>query len=186
MRKDFGVKPIICPMPVLIVSAYDENGKVNLMNAAWGTACDTNKVLISLAKDHKTTENILKTGEFTVAMATESEVVSADFVGVVSGYDCPDKFEKTGWTASKSKKVNAPIVDQLPLALECKLVSYNDESEILIGEIVGVSVDESILEGDKVALSKFKPICYDPLNHDYVALGAKAGTAFLDGKKLKN
>ena len=185
MRKNLGAKPIIYPMPVLIIAAYDESGNVNLMNAAWGTACDMNRIAIVITKSHKTTQNILSTGAFSVSMATESEVIPADYVGIVSGNDQPDKFKKTGWTEEKSVLLNAPLIKELPLALECKLVSYDDDSEILIGEIVNVSADERIMTEGKIDLDKFKPICYDPSNHGYLTLGKRVGNAFFDGTKLK-
>lgn len=185
MRKNLGAKPIIYPMPVLIIAAYDEKGKVNLMNAAWGTACDMNQIAVVITKSHKTTQNILKTGEFSVSMATVSEVIPADYVGIVSGNDQPDKFKKTGWTEEKSAFVNAPLIKELPLALECKMVSYDFDSEILIGEIVNVSADEGIMTDGKIDLDKFRPVCYDPFNHAYMTLGERVGKAFSDGKKLK-
>ena len=127
-----------------------------------------------------------KNKEFTVAMADVNNVVAADFVGIVSGNNVKNKIEKAGWTAVKGEFVNAPIFDQLPLVLECKLVSYDENSEVCIGDIVNVSVDENILnEKGKVDLTKFKPICYDCDTHGYYALGNRVGNAFCDGLKLK-
>jgi len=128
----------------------------------------------------------LKTKEFTVAIADAKNVVASDYVGVVSANDAPDKLAKTGWSVKKSEFVNAPIIQELPLALECKLVSYDTETEICIGEVVNVSVDESILdERGKIDLTKFEPICYDCDTHGYYKLGEKVGQAFSDGLKLK-
>ena len=128
----------------------------------------------------------MKTKEFTVAIADAKNVVASDYVGVVSANDVPDKLAKTGWSVKKSEFVNAPIIQELPLALECKLVSYDTETEICIGEVVNVSVDESILdERGKIDLTKFEPICYDCDTHGYYKLGEKVGQAFSDGLKLK-
>lgn len=181
-RTNFGPKPFIYPMPVLIIGTYDENGVPNAMNAAWGTITDMNEITISISP-HKTTENFLKTGAFTVSIATEDTVVPCDYVGVESASKVPDKFAKAGFHATKSEYVNAPLIDELPMALECKVKSYEDE--ILVGEIVNVCADESILTDGKIDPKKLKPIAYDPVNHTYVGLGNVVGKAFSDGLKLK-
>ena len=181
-RVDFGAKPWMDPMPVLIIGTYDENGVPNAMNAAWGIITDSNEITISLA-GHKTTENLLKTGAFTVSIATENTVIACDYVGVESANKTPDKFEKAGFHAVKSAKVNAPLIEELPMALECKVKSYEDE--ILIGEIVNICADESVLTDGKIDPKKLKPIAYDPCNHTYVGLGDVVGKAFSDGLQLK-
>ena len=186
MRKNLKPKAYIYPLPVLIVCTYDQNGTPNAMNAAWGTVCDTAQVSICLSATHKTVKNLLKTKAFTVGIADAKNVVPADYVGVVSANSVIDKIEKARWTTIKSEFVNAPIIQELPLVLECKLVSYDVESEICIGEVVNVSVDEDILDQKgKVDLTKFKPICYDCDTHGYYTLGEKVGQAFSDGLKLK-
>ena len=186
MRKNLKPKSYIYPLPVLIVGTYDQNGTPNAMNAAWGTVCDTAQVSICLSATHKTVKNLLETKAFTVGIADAKNVVPADYVGVVSANNVIDKIEKAGWTTIKSEFVNAPIIQELPLVLECKLVSYDVESEICIGEVVNVSVDEDILDQNgKVDLNKFKPICYDCDTHGYYTLGEKVGQAFFDGLKLK-
>lgn len=185
MRKDFGAKAMLYPMPVLIIGTYDENGVPDAMNAAWGGISDSTQISICVSAGHKTTKNILARGAFTVSPADAANVVAADFVGIVSANNDPDKMKKSGWTAVKSEKVDAPVFEQLPMTLECKLVSYDEESCRLVGEIVNVSADENILTGGKIDLSKFRPITFDPANNDYVALGEKVGKAFSDGAKLK-
>lgn len=186
MRKNFGVKTWLYPMPVFIVAAYDNEGKPNAMNAAWGGIYTDNMIGICLSEDHKTTQNILATRAFTVSMATAEQVTACDYVGIVSGNKEPDKFHKAGFHATKSEFVNAPIIDELPMTLECELVSYDTETCFMVGKIVNVSTDEKILnESGKIDLSKLRPITYDPCNHDYIELGAKVGNAFSDGKKLK-
>ncbi len=185
MRKNFGRKSWLYPMPVLIVAAYDEAGKANAMNAAWGGMFTDEHIGICLSEEHKTTKNILATRAFTVSVATADEVVACDFVGVVSGNNEPDKFAKAGFTAERSVVVNAPLIRELPFTLECELVSYDKESNHLVGRIVNVSADERILTDGKIDISKLRPITYDPINHDYIQLGTKVGNAFADGKKLK-
>lgn len=181
-RINFGAKPFIYPMPVLIVGTYDENGVPNAMNAAWGTITDMNEITISMS-EHKTTENLIKTGAFTVSIGTEDTVVACDYVGVESASKVANKFEKAGFHATKSEFVNAPLIDELPMALECKVKSYEDE--ILIGEIVNVNADESILTDGQIDPKKLKPIAYDPVGHTYMGLGEKVGNAFSDGMKLR-
>lgn len=186
MRKSLKPKAYVYPLPVLIVGTYDEFGTPNAMNAAWGTVCGTSMVSICLSANHKTVKNLLKTKAFTVAICDVNNVVAGDYVGVVSANDVPNKIEKTGWSVVKSSFVNAPIFEQFPLVLECKLVSYNSESEICIGEVVSVSVDEEILnEKGKIDLTKFQPLCYDCDTHGYYKLGERVGKAFSDGLKLK-
>ena len=181
-RIDFGSKPFMYPMPVLIVATYDENGVPDAMNAAWGIVTDFDEISISMSS-HKTTDNIEKTGAFTVSMATEDFVTACDYVGVESARKVPNKFEKAGFHATKSEMVNAPLIDELPMALECKLRSF--ENGILVGEIVNVTADESVLTDGKIDPKKLKPICFDPVNNTYMKLGEVVGKAFSDGLKLR-
>jgi len=185
MRKNFGSKPMVYPMPVFIVASYDENGTPDAMNAAWGGIYETNQVMVCLADDHKTTENIKKTGAFTVSFATTKTVVPCDYVGIVSANDVPDKFNKAGFHAVKSEFVNAPIIEELPVAVECKLIKFNEDG-ICIGEIVNISADDRILdEKGKIDAKKLAPIIYDGVTHAYWGFGEKVGQAFSDGKKIR-
>lgn len=181
-RVNYGAKPIMLPQPVLIIGTYGENGKPNAMNAAWGITTDFQEITISLG-DHKTTDNLKVRKAFTVSMGTEDQVVPCDYVGIESGRSAENKFEKAGFHATKSEFVDAPLIDELPMALECKVKSF--ENGILIGEIVNVSADESVVTDGNVDLKKLKPIAFDPCNNAYVALGDKVGNAFADGMKLK-
>lgn len=185
MRKNFGSKSWLYPMPVLIIAAYDEAGVPNAMNAAWGGMFTDEHIGICISQGHKTTKNILATKAFTVSMATAEQVVACDYVGIVSGNRERDKVAKAGFTTERSEVVNAPIIKELPMTLECEMVSYDEESCHLVGRIVNVSADESILTDGKIDYAKLRPITYDPVNHHYVELGAKAGNAFSDGKRLK-
>ncbi len=186
MRKNFGAKAILYPMPVLIIGSYDENGKPNAMNAAWGGISEETQISICVDDAHKTAKNIVSRGAFTVSIATEENVVACDYVGIVSGNNEPDKISKTGWHCTKSEFVDAPLFDELPLALECKLISFDETSCRLLGEIANVCADEKILdENGKIDLNKFSPITYDPVNHTYRKLGDIVGKAFSDGNKLK-
>ncbi|MBQ7761592.1 MAG: flavin reductase family protein [Clostridia bacterium] len=185
MRKNFGIKPLIYPQPVLIIATYDENGVANAMNAAWGGISEENEISICLSAEHKTVKNILLKGAFTVSMATADTVVACDYVGIVSGNDTPNKLEVAGLHTEKSQLVDAPIICELPMAVECKLKSYDKDSCRLVGEIVNVCAEESILTNGKIDPMKLKPITYDGMNHGYYVLGERVGSAFSDGKKLK-
>ncbi len=186
MRKNLKPKAYLYPLPVLIVGTYDEKGVPDAMNAAWGMVSDNSQVSLCLSASHKTVQNLLKTGAFSVSIADERNVVACDFVGIVSANKQADKLQKTGWKITKSALVDAPIIEDLPLTLECRLLSYDTESEICVGEVVGVSADEKILdEQGKIAVEKLQPICYATDTHEYFALGKKVGNAFSDGKKLQ-
>jgi len=184
MRRNFGPKPLLYPMPVFIIATYNPDGTPNAMNAAWGGTADTELISICLG-EHRTTRNIFERKAFTVSMADAENVVAADYVGIVSGDKHPDKVSKAGWHIRRSEFVDAPIIEELPMALECEFVSYDEESGLLIGRIKNVCVEERILSGDTIDLTKFRPITYDPSGHGYYTLGQKVGNAFSDGKKLK-
>ena len=186
MRKNFGAKAYLYPMPVLIIGSYDENGIPDAMNAAWGGISEETEISICISAEHKTTKNIIARGAFTVSIADAKNVVACDYVGIVSGNNEPDKIKKTGWHTAKSEFVDAPLFDELPMALECKLISYDEETCRLVGEIVNVCADERILgEDGKIDLNKFSPITYDPVHHIYRKIGDTVGKAFSDGMKLR-
>lgn len=184
MRKNFGAKHYLYPQPVMIIGTYDENGKPNAMNTAWGGIVGREEIIIDLSS-HKTTDNILKTKAFTVSIANVENVIACDYVGLESANNTPDKINKAGFTTTKSDFVNAPIINELPLTLECELTSVIDESKY-IGRIVNVSADEKILgEDGEISLDKFSPITFDTVHSKYYKLGDSVGNAFKDGLKLK-
>ncbi|MGI5905848.1 MAG: flavin reductase family protein [Candidatus Pararuminococcus gallinarum] len=186
MRKDFGAKPLLYPQPVLIIATYGEDGTPDAMNAAWGGISESNQVTMCLSAEHKTVKNILARGAFTISMADAAHVVACDYVGIVSGNDVPDKMARAGFHTTKSQLVDAPLIDELPMALECKLISYDASSCRLVGEIVNVSADERILnEKGNIDPQKLEPITFDPANNAYLKLGEKVGNAFRDGISLK-
>jgi len=186
MRKNFGAKSFVFPMPVFILASYDENGIPNAMNAAWGSVADTDKVAVYVAHDHKTTANILARGAYTLSMATAAHVLEADYVGVVSGNDVPDKLSHCGLHIIPSEFVDAPLIEEFPMALECRLISYDPESELMLGEIVNVCADPSILDdAGKIDPEKLDPITFDPVHHTYRRLGDVVGHAFRDGLQLR-
>ena len=186
MRKNFGVKPYCYPQPVFILAAYDEQGVPCAMNAAWGGISEENEISMCISPEHKTTANLLVRGAFTVSMATAAMTVACDYVGVVSGNDVPDKFARAGFHAEKSEFVDAPLIAELPMALECRFKSYDPESCRLVGEIVNVSAEESVIgENGRIDVRKLDPITFDSVNGTYMRLGEVVGKAFCDGKQLK-
>lgn len=183
-RKNFGAKHYCYPQNVFLIATYDENDNPDVMNAAWGGISDYTQIMLCLSESHKTVKNLKKTGAFTVSMGDAKNVVGCDYVGIVSGNKVDNKVKKAGFTVTKSTLVNAPIINELAVCLECRVQSYSDETEILLGEIVNVSVDESCLTDGKVDISKVQPIIFDAFNNTYHVVGEKVGNAFSDGKKL--
>ena len=185
MRKDFGTKTWLYPMPVLILGAYGANGEPMAMNAAWCGIGAENTVVMCIDSSHKTTEYILQSKGFTISPATADQLTACDYVGIVSGNKVPDKMERSGFHTHKAQHVNAPIIEELPLALECELVSYDTETELMIGRIVNVSADDSILGDDgKIDADKAQFLSFDPATNSYRTLGPVAGRAFHDGLPL--
>lgn len=184
MRKNFGKQTYLYPMPVLIIATYDENQNVDIMNAAWGGIHDTNQIGICISPEHKTAKNILLKKAFTVSIADVSNVVACDYVGLESGNKISNKLEKSGFTVTKSDFVDAPIINELPMCLECKLVSYDEKTGCLVANIINVNADEKILTDGKIDVSKLEPITYEPVNHKYIKLGEIVADAFSVGKKL--
>lgn len=186
MKVNLGVKPYIMPMPVLIIGTYNEDGSADAMNAAWGTLCEMNTVALYLSAGHKTVENIRAKKAFTVAIADEENMIPADYVGLVSAHTEKNKIEKSGFTVIKSNRIDAPIIEELPLTLECELDYIDEKSGCVYGKIVNVIADEKVLdESGNADLNKLNPISYDPASRSYFTMGEKVGKAFSVGAKLK-
>jgi len=187
MKKDLGVIPAVYPMPVLMIAAYDENGNVNVMNAAWGMTCDTDKIALFIDEDHKTTKNIRQSKAFTVALADRAHMAEADFFGIATGNKMPDKFARTGFHAVKSTRVNAPIIEEFPLVMECELAEIVETENLyaVVGKVVNVSAEESVLdEKGKVDAEKLQALMFDQFRNGYYVTGEKAGRAWNAGKDL--
>lgn len=188
MRKNIGIKPAIFPMPVLMIATYNEDGSVDIMNAAWGMMLDMKRIVLNLTETHKTVKNIKQRGAFTVSIADVNHIKEADYLGIVSANNTPNKFEKSGLTSIKSDNVDAPIIDEFPVTMECKFIEYQD-NELgcgVIGEIVNVQVlDEILDESGNIDPIKIGAIMYDPFSHGYYSVGKKVGNAFSDGQSLK-
>ncbi len=187
MRKDLGVVPAVYPMPVLMVAAYDENGVVNVMNAAWGMICAMDKIALFIDDEHKTTQNIRKVKAFSVSIADKEHMDVADFFGIATGNKMPDKFKNTGYHAEKSSKVNAPIINEFPLCMECELAEIVETENIfaVVGKIVNVNADEIVLsENGKVDPMKLNALIFDQFQSGYYVSSEKVGQAWNAGKEL--
>ena len=187
MRKSIKTTEAIFPMPVLMIATYNEDGSVDVMNAAWGTMLERNMVILNLTETHKTVKNIKSRKGFTVSIADAKHVVEADYFGVVSGNVEPNKFEKSGLSSIKSENVDAPIIKEFPLCMECEFIEYQDDEYGcgVIGKVVNVTADESVMNGDKVDIEKVNAIAFDPYTHGYYRVTERVGEAFKDGLKLK-
>ncbi|MBO5999064.1 MAG: flavin reductase family protein [Lachnospiraceae bacterium] len=187
MKKNLGKVLGVYPMPVLMVAAYDGNGKVNVMNAAWGMICSMDKIALFIDEDHKTTQNILETKAFTVSLADRDHMEVADFFGIATGNKMEDKFERTGYTAVKSEFVNAPVIDEFPLVMECELAEVvdNDSFYCIVGRIVNTAAEEKVLsENGKVDPAKLNALIFDQFQAGYYVSGEKVGMAWTAGKGL--
>lgn len=186
MKRDLGVKPYLFPMPVLMIATYCEDGKVDVMNMAWGGICDSNKVALNITESHKTAENIKNRGAFTISVADIEHLEESDFFGTASANKMSDKFERTKMTAVKSTRVDAPIIEEYPITLECKVAKIQkDEFGFrVIGEIVNVIADEKVLdENGNVEPTKLNALVFDQFKNGYYSIGEKIGEAWNSGKK---
>ena len=188
MKKNIKTTEAIFPMPVLMIATYNDDETIDVMNAAWGMMLEKDYIVLNLTETHKTVKNIKKRKAFTVSIADEDHVVEADYFGVVSANNTKDKFENSGLTASKSSLIDAPIINEFPICIECEFVEYQDDKYGcgVIGKIINVSAEEKVMNNDKVDITKLNAIAFDPYTHGYYKVTDRVGEAFKDGLKLKN
>ena len=183
MKKELKVTPGIFPMPVLMIGTYNEDGSVDVMNAAWGMAQSMNELKLCLTESHKTVQNMKRTGYCTVALGTKDLVKESDYLGMVSANNVADKFARTGLHAVKSERVEAPVIEEYPICMECKVVGFEEDGTLV--EVVNVLADEKYVNDDgTIRLDEVGIISYDPYGHGYYVVGNKVGQAFSDGKEL--
>ena len=187
MRKNIKTKSAIFPMPVLMIATYNEDGTIDVMNAAWGTMQSMDHVMLKLTESHKTVKNIKERKAFTVSIADSKHVNEADYFGIVSGNNTPNKFENSGLTLTKSENVDAPIINEFPICLECEFIEYqsNEYGVGVIGKVINVTADEKVMNGDNVDINLVEAITFDPFTHGYYKVSGRVGEAFKDGLKLK-
>lgn len=184
MKKSIKTTEAIFPMPVLMIATYNDDGTVNVMNAAWGTMLERNQVILNLTESHKTVKNIRNRKAFTVSIANAKNMIAADYFGVVSGNNILNKFENSGLTVIKSENVDAPIINEFPICMECKLLDEESNWGI-VGKVVNVLADEEVMNGDNVDISLLGAIAFDPYTHGYYKVTERVGNAFKDGLQLK-
>ena len=186
MRNKIKITEGIFPMPVLMVATYNDDGSVNVMNAAWGTMQERDTVALNLSRTHKTVQNIEKRRAFTVSIADAAHVKEADYFGIESGNKEPNKLARAGLTASKSETVDAPVINEFPLCLECEFIEYqeNEYGCGVIGKVVGVTADERVMPNGKLDMSLVDAIAFDPYTNGYYRVSERVGDAFKDGIKL--
>lgn len=187
MRTKLKLTEGIFPMPVLMIATYNEDGSVNVMNAAWGTMVERDIVALNLSEGHKTVQNIKARGAFTVSIADAAHVVEADYFGVESGNKVSDKLARSGLTAGRAEAVDAPVINEFPLCLECEFIEYQggEYGCGVIGRVVNVTADERVMSDGKVDISRVDAIAFDPYTHGYYRVTERVGEAFKDGLKLK-
>ena len=187
MRTKLNITEAIFPMPVLMVASYNEDGSVNVMTAAWGTMQERDTVALCLTETHKTVQNIKARGAFTVSIADAAHMVEADYLGIETGNRVADKFARSGLTASKAEKVDAPVINEFPICLECEFIEYQDGEYGcgVIGKVVNVTADENVMVNGKIDMSRVNAIAFDPYTHGYYKVTERVGEAFRDGMKLK-
>lgn len=184
MKKEIKTTEAIFPMPVLMIGTYNEDGTIDVMNAAWGMMLDRDEIVLNLTETHKTVKNIKQRKAFTVSIANAKNIVAADYLGIASGNNTKDKFERSGLSAIKSEIVDAPIINEFPICMECKLEEVNETFGI-VGKILKVSANEEILNNNEVDINLLDAIAFDPYTHGYYKVGERVGDAFKDGLKLK-
>lgn len=187
MKKEIGVQPALYPMPVLMIATYNEDDTVDVMNMAWGGICARDMVALNISRGHKTAKNLEARGAFTLSVADVAHLDESDYFGIASGNKVADKFERTGMTSTKSSRVDAPVVDQYPITLECSVVEMQEQPYGLrvLGKIENVLADEAVLNKDgKVDPVKLNAFAFDQFQSGYYALGEKVGQAWSSGKRF--
>ena len=187
MRKNIKTTEAIFPMPVLLIATYNEDSTIDVMNAAWGTMLERNQIILNLTETHKTVQNIKERKAFTVSIADAKHVKEADYFGIVSANNTKNKFENSKLTATKSDNVDAPIINEFPICIECEFIEYQDDEYGcgVIGKVVNVTADERVMDGDNVDISLVEAIAFDPYTHGYYKVSERVGNAFKDGLELK-
>ena len=187
MKRTLSNKIFFTPLPVLVVATYDPKGVPDAMNAAWAGLCGNKNISLNLDSEHKTTKNIRHNGVFTVSFATVDTLKIADYVRIVSANKISDKLAIAGIHTAKAPTVNAPVIDEFPLTMECRVQAITEEfgKSRIIAEVVNMIADENILTDDgKIDLGKLRPITFDSEQLTYREIGENIGVVYQDGKKL--
>lgn len=187
MKKNLKPDPVLFPQPVLPIATWNEDCSVDVMTMAWGGTSAGDRVALNIGKNHKTTKNIRNRKAFTISVADLPHLVETDYFGIDTANTDPDKFKKSGLHASESKFVNAPVVEEYPLTLECEVESIDDSGEEshIVGKVFNVLADEDIVdENGKIDVSRIQAYCFDMNQNRYFVIGDQAGRAWHDGLAL--
>jgi len=185
MKRKIGAQPLVYPMPVFVVGTYNSDGTPNAMVAAWGGITEEREITICVSAEHKTVEGLRAHGAFSVGIADTRNMAAADYLGITSGNDVPDKISRVGWHAQRCETVNAPSFAEISLTLECRVKSYDEQACRLVGEIVEITADEAVLDEDgRINADKLRPITYDTQKHVYRVISEAVGEAFKIGKTV--
>ena len=187
-RVNFGGKQaVITPLPAIMIATYDENQNPDVMMAAWGGQCGPHHICFNLSP-HKTTDNLKLKQAFTASFASVDNIVESDYFGIVSAKNVPDKVAKVGFTATPSPNVDAPIINEYPLTLECRVIEITqtllNETRV-VGEVVNMSADERVLTDGKVDLTKLQPVVFNSAALTYHVVGDSVARAWGSGKKFQ-
>ena len=182
-RSNLGAMMFVAPEPAIMIATYDAHDNPDVMMAAWGCQCGGEKVMIHLS-DHQTTDNLRLKKAFTLSFATKATVAESDYFGEVSAREVKDKVARAGFTAHKAPNVDAPIIDQYPVTLECVVESF--ENGVLVGRVVNTSATKNVLDADgNIDWGKLQPVAFDPLSNTYRVIGDVVGHAWKSGDKFK-
>ena len=187
MFKNFEVKPYLFPMPTYMIGTYNEDDSVDVMMMAWGGICAEDMVALNLEAEHKTVTNLETRKAFTLAVPGTDTLRESDFFGIATSNKMVDKFERSGLHAIKSENVDAPIITEYPLTLECEVVEMQTQPYGLrvLGKIVNVIADEKVLdENGKIDAGKLHAFAFDQMQNGYYAIGEKIGQAWHSGADL--
>ncbi|MCD8382961.1 MAG: flavin reductase family protein [Clostridiales bacterium] len=187
MTKNLGTHPYLFPMPTYMIGTYNEDDSVDVMMMAWGGICAEDMVALNLEAEHKTATNIEARKAFTLSVPGTDTLKESDFLGIATANKMADKFARTGLHAKKSDHVNAPVILEYPVTLECEVVEMQNQPYGLrvLGKIVNVIADEKVLdEKGKINVSKIHAFVFDQMRNGYYAIGEKVGQAWNSGAEL--
>ena len=187
MTKDFGAKPYLFPMPTYMIGTYNEDDSVDVMMMAWGGICAEDMVALNLEAEHKTVANLETRRAFTLAVPGTDTLRESDFLGIATSNKMKDKFQRTGLHAVKSGRVDAPVITEYPITLECEVVEMQSQPYGLrvLGKIVNVIADEKVLgDAGKIDAGKLRAFAFDQMQNGYYAIGERVGQAWHSGADL--
>lgn len=183
MKKNYKAISGIFPMPVLMIATFNEDKTVDCMNAAWSMAVSMKQIKICMSSTHKTYKNLKRNPYCTISLATKDLVKESDYFGIVSGNTFKNKFENSHLTFIKSSNIDAPIINEYPITMECSLVAFEDDGVVL--DVLNILVEDKYLKDDNsIDFSKVGIISYNPYDNNYYEVKDIVGKAFTDGKKL--